>query len=185
MKRIIKLAMLSACMLGILIVGSKSFSQSSTVSTFNFENSLNFWKAAASNPDAGSLSIAEGESGFPDQALRFDTTQQGWFGVGEASGQFPIVTDQPKTITVALSTLSDGTQVSVAVQFGDSDLWCQSKPVKIAANSQKTLTVNAALLVAQAGACVNGAPSDATDVRGIWVYFSGTGTYLLDDVSIK
>jgi hypothetical protein len=152
---------------------------------FTFQSGTNSWAAAKTNPESGIVSLGTNPSGSSQQSLRIDTTEDGWFGVDETVSPLPLATEGISTLLFDISTGSQETSISVAVQVGSEYRWCQTPYGLIEANTTETLSVDLGALIGSAKACGGSVPSDSSEVRGIWVFFSRGGTYYLDGVRIQ
>ena len=183
MKRIAFTSLLLSCLIGLLIATKpEARAQENAAKLFDFEASLASWAVAPANPDAGALSAAVNQNGPSEHSLRIDVSHPGWFGINESAAQLPISSDKVKNWIFVLSSTSEKTPVVVAFQVGSEYHWCQSSVHEILPNSQKTLKLNFAAMLASKDACMGSAPVDSSDVRGIWLYFGQEGTYFLDEL---
>jgi hypothetical protein len=69
----------------------------------------------------------------------------------------------------------------VAVQFGKDYHYCNTPFSYINAGATSTITVDLKSL-ATAANCYGSAPADTSVIQDFFVYFSGGGTYYLDNV---
>ena len=148
---------------------------------FNFEDGADTWASASYNTGAGTT----GQSTlFPtscQHSLQVTATGGGFFGPAYNTGPLPLSTADVHQLLFDIRTTSQGTSQSVAVQFGSDYHYCSTPYSYINANTSTTVTVDLASL-ATAANCFGSAPADTSVIQGFFVYFSGGGTYYLDNV---
>jgi len=138
-----------------------------------FENGIDGFVPASWQTNAGTVAQTadfhtEGAAG-----LRITAADGGWFGISPLPATLDL--SGKSTIRYDLRTTAAGTSASIAVQTGDAWTWCQSTFGWV--NPDTTTTVSIDLTTAMS--------CDATalaDVRVIYVWFSGGGTFDIDNL---
>jgi mannan endo-1,4-beta-mannosidase len=138
---------------------------------FSFETGTEGWASANWQSNAG---VTEQSSDFAtdgSQGLKVTTADGGWFGV-----TFPAPVDLTGKIKIKLDikTGAVGTSQNVALQLGDGWTWCQGTWGWV--NSGSTATTELDLL------SLGCASPDLTKLQGMYVWFSGGGTFYMDYV---
>lgn len=148
---------------------------------FNFEDGTDTWAAASYNAGAGTT--AQGTVGATSctHSLQVNATGGGFFGPTYNNGPLPLKTAGIKQLLFDVTTTAAGTSQSVAVQFGSDYHYCNTPFSYINANTTNTVVVDLQSL-ATAANCYGSAPADTSVIQGFFVYFSGGGTYYLDNV---
>jgi mannan endo-1,4-beta-mannosidase len=150
-----------------------------------FADGTDTWAAAPSNAEAGTTAQSSDNAANSATSLRIDTTADGWFGPSSSSPQFPLSTSEVTKLFFDITTTSKETSLAVAVQVGSNYQWCQSAWGYIDSDQTTTITVDLSKLLTSASACGGTLPADSSDIRGIWVYFSGGGSYYLNKVRVQ
>jgi mannan endo-1,4-beta-mannosidase len=139
---------------------------------FSFEDGVEGW-APLSGPAAGSVAQTtafhtDGGYGLEIAATAADGA---WFGLNFG----PPANLGPRTrLKIDVQTLDAGTSQNVALQLGDSWTWCEATWGWQNAGTTATLEVDLGAL----GCGV----TDVSNVKALWVWFSGGGVYRIDDV---
>lgn len=138
---------------------------------YSFETGTEGWAAGDWQTDAGSVAQSSAYATEGMYSLQVDTINGGWFGVGNGAG-----TDiSGKTmLKIDLKTTGAGTSTNVALQLGDSWEWCQGAWGWVNPGNEATVEIDLLSL-----GCNN---PDLSQVNGIWVWVSGSGTFYLDNV---
>ena len=148
---------------------------------YSFEDGTDTWMAASYNPGAGT--IAQGTVGATSctHSLQINATGGGFFGPAYNTTPLPLSTATVHSLLLDITTTTVGTSQSVAVQFGSDYHYCSTPFSYINAGTATTVTVNLQSLATPAN-CGGTAPADTSIIEGFFVYFSGGGTYYLDNV---
>ena len=148
---------------------------------FNFEDGVDTWMEASYSPGAGT--VAQGTVGATSCAhsLQINSTGGGFFGPAYNTAPLPLATNGIHALLFDVTTAAAGTSQSVAVQFGSDYHYCSTPYTYQNADTTATVTVDLASL-ATAANCGGTVPADTTVIQGFFVYFSGGGTYYLDNV---
>jgi mannan endo-1,4-beta-mannosidase len=136
----------------------------------SFEYGVDGWAAANWN-DAGTVSQSSFFRTDGNYGLEVLSTNGGWFGVLFSP---PYDLTGRTHVKIDVQTLGAGTSTDIAVQLGDSWTWCQGTFGWI--NPNTTATVDLDLI---ASGCNT---ADLNKVQALYIYFSGGGTYYIDDV---
>lgn len=139
------------------------------IKMFSFETGVEGWGPASWN-DAGSVQQTTAFHTDGSYGLQINATNGGWFGLA-----FPTPFDLTgKTrLKYDLKTLTSGTSREVAIQVGDSWTWCEGGGWGwISAGTTTTVEIDLTSM-----SC--GAP-DLSKVRGMYIWFTGGGTFYID-----
>ena len=149
---------------------------------FNFEDGIDTWAAASYSPGAGTVAQATGTGATScAHSLEINATGGGFFGPTYNTAPLPLKTAGISNLLFDITTTTTGTSQSVAVQFGSDYHYCSTPFTYQNAGTSATYTVSLASL-ATAANCGGSAPADTSVIQGFFVYFSGGGTYYLDNV---
>ncbi len=149
---------------------------------FNFEDGVDTWAAASYNATAGTVAQATGTGATScTHSLEISATNGGFFGPTYNSGPLPLSTAGISNLLFDITTGTEGTSQSVAVQFGSDYHYCSTPFTFQNASTTATYTVNLKSLAVAAN-CGGAAPADTSVIEGFFVYFSAGGTYALDNV---
>jgi mannan endo-1,4-beta-mannosidase len=143
---------------------------STTLTLYSFESGVEGWGPASWDPHGtASQSTAFHTDGA--NGLQVVTTGDGWFGLDR-----PLAADLTgKTnLKFDLQTTSVGTSMSVALKIGSGWTWCQGPWSWV--NAATTTTVDVDLLSLPCNL------ADLNQVRAIYVFLSGGGTFYIDNV---
>jgi mannan endo-1,4-beta-mannosidase len=139
-----------------------------------FETGTEGWAPGNWQPNAGTVEQSTDFATQGTHSLKFTAIDGGWLGV-----TFPTPVDLTgKThIKVDIKTLGTGTSQDISLQIGSSFEWCQGNFTYVQPNTTTTTDVD----LVQAFSCdISTKPMN--DVRGMYIYFSGNGTFYLDNV---
>ncbi len=148
---------------------------------FNFEDGVDTWAAASYSPGAGTVAQASQGATSCTHSLQINAAAGGFFGPTYNSGPLPLKTAGISQLLFDITTTSAGTSQSVAVQFGSDYHYCSTPFTYVGGGTSTTVPVNLKSL-ATAANCGGTAPADTSVIEGFFVYFSGGGTYYLDNV---
>ena len=148
---------------------------------FNFEDGTDTWAAASYNAGAGTVSQGTQGATSCTHSLAVTATGGGFFGPTYNTSPLPLTTAGIANLLFDITTTATGTSQSVAVQFGSDYHYCSTPFTYQNAGTSATYTVNLASLATPAN-CGGTAPADTSVIQGFFVYFSGGGTYFLDNV---
>jgi len=137
----------------------------------SFETGTEGWAPGNWQTNAGTVAQSTEYASAGAHSLKVTTADGGWFGV-----QFEPATNlSTKThLKFEIKTLDIGTSQNAALQLGDGWTWCQGTWGWI--NPATTTTVDIDLLSLGCNS------SDLSQVHTIYVWFSGGGTFYLDNV---
>jgi mannan endo-1,4-beta-mannosidase len=138
---------------------------------FSFESGLESWAPGSWQTNAGTLSQSAEFVTHGTQGLRADTVDGGWFGLN-----LPASVDiSGKTrFKIDLRTGAVGTSTNVSLQLGSEFTWCEGNWGFTNENSTATIDIDLNAL--------NCTSTALNDVRAVWVWFSGGGTFHIDAV---
>src|SRR5262249_49568775 len=104
-------------------------------------------------------------------SLKVITADGGWFGV-----QYGLAVNvSSKThLKFDIKTLAAGTSTNAAIQVGNNWDWCQGTWGFSNANTVTTIDIDLLSLGCNS--------PDLSQVHAIWIWFSGSGTFYLDNV---
>jgi len=148
---------------------------------YNFEDGTDTWAAASFNSTAGSTAQSTLYATSCTHSLQIDSTGGGWFGPAYSTPPLPVSTAGVSNVLFDITTTTVGTSQSIALQVGSNYQWCQTPFGYINPGTSSTVTVNLASLYTAAN-CGGSVPPDTSVIQGIWVYFSGGGTFYMDNV---
>jgi mannan endo-1,4-beta-mannosidase len=148
---------------------------------YNFEDGTDTWMAASYTPGAGTVAQSTIDATSCTHSLQINATGGGFFGPAYNTPPLPLSTAGVNNLLFDITTTTVGTSQSVAVQFGADYHYCSTPFGYINAATATTVTVNLQALAVPAN-CGGTAPADTSVIEGFFVYFSGGGTYYLDNV---
>lgn len=148
---------------------------------YNFEDGTDTWTAASFNAGAGTTAQSTLYPTSCTHSLQINSTGGGWFGPAYSTPPLPVSTAGVSNVLFDITTTAAGTSQSVALQIGSGYQWCQTPFGYINPSTSTTVTVNLASLITSAN-CGGSVPTDTSVIEGIWVYFSGGGTYYMDNI---
>ena len=134
---------------------------------FNFEDDAEGWAPANWNPDAGTVARSDAFATEGGYGLEVTSTGGGWFGL-----DFAAPLDLSGKTGLKYDLKSGGTSPLVALKIGSDYTWCQYSGGSVGAG---TATVSIAW-------DDFGCSFDPGDVRGMYIYFNGGGTFYLDNI---
>lgn len=146
-------------------------SPTGALNLYSFETGTEGWGPASWN-EAGTVTQTSSFHTDGNYSLQVESTNGGWFGLS-----FPAPFDLTGRVSLKfdLQTLAAGTSKEVAIQVGDSWTWCEgggwgwTEP-----NTTTTIEIDLTSM-----SC--GTP-DLSKVQGMYVWFSGGGTFYMDYV---
>lgn len=139
---------------------------------FSFESGTEGWAPASWQTGAGATAQTSDFATDGSFGLQVVTQSGGWFGLNFPS---PVDLSTKTKLLVDFQTLAAGTSSALALQVGESWDWCQSPFGWV--NPNTTTTVEFDLL--SLGCII--AP-DLSDVKAMYLWFSGNGTFNMDAV---
>ena len=134
---------------------------------FSFEDDAEGWAPANWNPDAGTVARSATFASEGSYGLEVTSTGGGWFGL-----DFAAPLDLSGKTGLKYDLKSGGTSPLVALKIGPDYTWCQYSGSSVGAG---TATVSVAW-------DDFGCSFDPGDVRGMYIYFNGGGTFYLDNI---
>jgi mannan endo-1,4-beta-mannosidase len=149
---------------------------------FNFEDGTDTWASASFNSGAGTVAQSTLFPTSCTHSLQINATGGGWFGPAISTPPLPFSTAGIHQVLFDITTTSVGTSQSVALQFGSDFHWCQIPFGFINASTSTTVTVDLASLTSSTTNCLGSLPADTSTIQAMYVFFSGGGTYYLDNV---
>jgi mannan endo-1,4-beta-mannosidase len=140
----------------------------------SFETGAEGWAPGNWQPTAGTVEQSADYASEGSHSLKFNAVDGGWVGV-----TFPAPVDLTgKThIKVDIKTLGAGTSQDISLQIGPSFEWCQGNFTFVNANTTATTDVD---LIGAFSCDISTKPMN--DVRGMYIFFSGGGTFYIDNV---
>ena len=148
---------------------------------YNFEDGTDTWAAASFNSGAGTTAQSMLDATSCTHSLQINSVGGGWFGPAYSTPPLPLHTAGVSNVLFDITTTNVGTSQSIALQVGGNFQWCQTPFGYINPGISTTITVNLASLYTAAN-CGGTIPPDTSTIQGIWVFFSGGGTFYLDNV---
>ena len=136
---------------------------------FNFEEDTEGWAPASWNPDAGTVVRSDAFATKGAHGLEVTATGGGWFGL-----DFAQALDLSNKTGIKYDLQSGGTSPLVALKVGSTYTWCQYSGSWV--NAGTTTTVD---ITWDDFGCSD---LDASDVRGMFIYFNGGGTSYIDNI---
>jgi hypothetical protein len=162
------------------ISGPECSQTASGTATFpaSFETGTEGWHPSE-GPDAGCTSQASDFATDGSFSLRIDSasTEGDWYGTNFDE---PVDISGTSEVSADIRTLEAETQTAIAVQFGDDGTWCETPDWGGAGAGTDLVTVTLDL---DSMNCDG--PSDLTDLRAVWVWFNGEGSFWLDNVRVE
>lgn len=144
---------------------------------YSFEDGTDGWASASWQSNAGSVAQSPVFHTDGSYGLSVTTADGGWFGVTPGA---PLDLTGKTEFKVDLQTTNAGTSTNVAMQLGPNWTWCQGTWGWVNGSTTTTLDVNMLTL-----ACGGGAVPDLSQVHGIYLWFSGGGTFYIDNVRVN
>jgi mannan endo-1,4-beta-mannosidase len=138
---------------------------------FSFETGTEGWASASWQTNAGTVAQSPNFHTDGSYSLQVTTADGGWFGVVNAA---PLDLTGKTHLKMDIQTTNAGTSQNVALQLGDGWTWCQGNWGWINAGTTTTVDIDLTSL--------NCASPALGKVQSIYVWFSGGGTFYLDDV---
>lgn len=186
MRKLFVMFLAVVCGLGLIAAQSSIATKDGVAALlFDFADGTDTWAAASSNADAGTTAQSIDNATNSAHSLQIDAIKDGWFGPADSTPQLPLYTSEVTKLFFNITTTSEATTQAIAVQVGSNYQWCQTSWGYIDANKTTTVTVDLSSLIASASECGGTAPADTREIHGIWVYFSGGGTYYLNSVRVQ
>jgi mannan endo-1,4-beta-mannosidase len=139
-----------------------------------FETGTEGWAPGNWQTDAGTVEQSADFATEGTSSLKFTAINGGWLGVTFPT---PVNLAGKTHIKVDIKTLGTGTSQNVALQIGPSFEWCQGNWGWV--NSDSTATTDIDLV---GGFSCDISTKPMNDVRGMYIFFSGNGTFYLDNV---
>ncbi len=143
----------------------------------SFEDGTEGWAPGNWQPTAGTVEQSSDFASEGTHSLRFNAVDGGWLGVTFAA---PVNLTGKTRIKADIKTLGAGTSQAVSLQIGPSFEWCQGNFTFVNANSTATTDVD---LIGAFSCDISTKPMN--DIRGMYIFFSGNGTFYLDNVAIR
>jgi mannan endo-1,4-beta-mannosidase len=137
----------------------------------SFENGTEGWASANWQTNAGTVEQSADYASEGNYSLKVTTADGCWFGVTFGS---PLNLTGKTHIKFEVKTLGVGTSQNAAIQVGANWDWCQGTWGWI--NPDTTATTDIDLLNLGCNS------PDLSQVRTLYIWFSGGGTFYLDNV---
>jgi mannan endo-1,4-beta-mannosidase len=137
----------------------------------SFETSTENWASAGWQANAGSVQQSSEYASQGSYSLKVITADGGWFGT---SFGLPLNLTGKTHLKFDIKTLASGTSANAAIQIGPNWTWCQGPWSWINAGTTTTMDID----LINAGC----ASADLGQMNGIYVWFSGGGTFFIDNV---
>jgi mannan endo-1,4-beta-mannosidase len=140
----------------------------------SFETGTEGWAPGNWQPTPGTVEQSTDYATEGSHSLKFTAVTGGWVGV-----TFPAPVDLTgKThLKIDIKTLAAGTSQSISLQIGSGFEWCQGNFTFVNANSTATTDID---LIGAFSCDISTKPMN--DVRGMYIFFSGNGTFYMDNV---
>jgi mannan endo-1,4-beta-mannosidase len=139
-----------------------------------FESGTEGWAPGNWQANAGTVSQSTDFATEGTHSLRFDAVDGGWVGITFPS---PVDLTGKTHVKADIRTLGTGTSQDISLQIGPPFEWCQGNFTFVQPNTTATTDVD---LVSAFSCDISTRPMN--DVRGMYVFFSGNGTFYLDNV---
>jgi len=141
---------------------------------FSFEDGTEGWAAASWQATAGAVATSTAWATHGNRSLEIAAADGGWFGLtftpaAQLTGKTHLLVD--------VQTIDAGTSQAVALQLGDAWTWCQSGWTW--QNAGTTATLDVELTALDCGI------TDLSNVKTLFVFFSGGGTFRVDAVRVQ
>jgi mannan endo-1,4-beta-mannosidase len=140
----------------------------------SFEDGTEGWAPGNWQPTAGTVEQSTDFATEGTHSLRFNAVDGGWLGVTFPA---PVNLTGKTHIKVDIKTLGAGTSQDISLQIGPSFEWCQGNFTFVNANSTATTDID---LIGAFSCDISTKPMN--DIRGMYIFFSGGGTFYLDNV---
>ncbi len=140
---------------------------------YTFEDGTDTWAAANFNSTAGTVAQSALFPTDGTHSLAITGVNGGWFNPTFAA---PIPLANIHHIFLDITTTGAGTSQSVALQVGPNWTWCQTNFGFINSNTSTTVDVDLGALFSSCN------PPDSSVLQNINVFYSGGGTYYMDNV---
>jgi mannan endo-1,4-beta-mannosidase len=137
----------------------------------SFETGTEGWASASWQANAGIVEQSAEYASQGSYSLKVTTADGGWFGVNFGA---PVNLTGKTHIKFEIKTLAAGTSQNMAIQVGANWDWCQGTWGWINPNTTTTVDIDVLNL-----GC---ASPDFSQVNSIYIWFSGGGTFYLDNV---
>ena len=146
-------------------------SPTAAIQLATFETGTEGWASANWQSNAGTVVQSTDYASEGTHSLQVTTADGGWFGLNFAA---PVNLTGKTHIKFEIKTLAAGTSQNAAIQVGANWDWCQGSWGWI--NPNTTTTVDIDLLN------LGCASPDLSQVHSIYIWFSGGGTFYVDNV---
>lgn len=140
----------------------------------SFEDGSEGWAPGNWQPNAGTVEQSTDFASEGTHSLKFNAVDGGWLGVTFPA---PVNLTGKTHLKADIKTLGAGTSQSIVLQIGPSFEWCQGNFTFVNANSTATTDVD---LIGAFSCDISTRPMD--DIRAMYIFFSGNGTFYLDNV---
>jgi len=137
----------------------------------SFETGTEGWASANWQTNAGTVEQSTDYASEGSHSLKVTTADGGWFGVNFGA---PFNLTGKTHIKFEIKTLAAGTSQNAAIQVGAAWEWCQGTWGWINPNTTTTVDIDLLNL-----SCASPA---LNQVNSIYIWFSGGGTFYLDNV---
>jgi len=171
---------------------------SGLVMLFSFETGTEGWAPAIWQANAGTVAQSVDFHTDGNYSLQINAADGGWFGLGFAT---PMDLTGKTHLKIDIKTSGTGTSQNIAIQTGDSYVWCQSAWYWINLNTSMTADIDLLHLSCSSSDPANisdartlgpltpswsnhssSSLADLSKVQGMYVWFSGGGTFYMDAV---
>lgn len=140
----------------------------------SFETGTEGWAPGTWQPSAGTVEQSTDYASEGSHSLKFNADDGGWIGVTFPA---PIDLTGRTHIKADIKTLGTGTSQDISLQIGPGFEWCQGNFTFVNANTTATTDVD---MIGAFSCDISTMPMN--DVRGMYIFFSGNGTFYLDNV---
>lgn len=143
------------------------------IKLFSFETGTEGWAAGSWQMTAGTVAPSSTFATDGTHSLQISTMDGGWFGLNLAAA---VDLGSKTHLKLDVKTTAISTSQNVALQVGSSFTWCESGWGFLGAGTTSTVDVDLPKLKRSCGV------ADLSEVRALYVFFSGGGVFYLDNV---
>lgn len=141
---------------------------------FSFESGAEGWAAGSWQSNAGTVAQSGDFRTDGNASLQVNAADGGWFGLDIPSA---IDLTGKTRFKYDLKTTGAGTSTMAALKLGDSWTWCQANGSWVGAGTTTTVDIDLLNL-----GCSS---PDLSKLHGIYLWFSGGGTFYADNVRVE
>jgi mannan endo-1,4-beta-mannosidase len=146
-------------------------SPTAAIQIASFESGTEGWASANWQANAGSVEQSSEYASQGSYSLKVITADGGWFGTSFSP---PLNLTGKTHIKFDIKTTGAGTSTNAAIQVGSGWTWCQGSWGWLNAGTTSTVDIDLLNL-----GCTS---PDLGQVQGMYIWFSGGGTFYLDNI---